>query len=511
MDRLLLHQLIGVLTKSSDTCDFERMCNLFDRLLTITNDSSIYGQVLWYSCSQPTKKQFTNFIISRFVENQSRLPISSIVNYKHTYESLSALQLVSRHGDVDLINLLLQLGANVWKSSTHGKVAFHFAAKNAEQDGISSIIIETIRVLCQHMNDEPLANELFRKFAIVPAAIETNSSVIVQTVLSQMRTPFEMRLLIQYYEHSLQAMVDSDVIDCILKQIKKVCKQDILMQSPIDLAMQYNNLHAMRLSIDLGFKCSDQFVDNIFLHLRRTLISERQPHLFTNAYKCFRYLIDQIIERCENDENNRILNLLHNLIEYKFSFKVCHRLNEPEVVVNGNYLTFSLLNHCGSISRCLSHMPIPIQFQVENNLLKYYRFSRHDEPVLQYLIQQNRLHFELSQNKIMTFFEQNCYPLYDITIRDSNEEVYERPDNSNDEYVLDKIRFQHFKQWLNKFCFEVQSLTTLSRNVIIHHYLNNFNGDWNVSNLKSTMLTIGRIRYLKQYFGNSMFDHIFNE
>lgn len=216
MDRLLLHQLIGVLTKSSETCDFERMCNLFDRLLTITNDSSIYGQVLWYSCSQPTKKQFTNFIISRFVENQSRLPISSIVNYKHTYESLSALQLVSRHGDVDLINLLLQLGANVWKSSTHGKVAFHFAAKNAEQDGISSIIIETIRVLCQHMNDEPLANELFRKFAIVPAAIETNSSVIVQTVLSQMRTPFEMRLLIQYYEHSLQAMVDSDVIDCIM-------------------------------------------------------------------------------------------------------------------------------------------------------------------------------------------------------------------------------------------------------------------------------------------------------
>ena len=204
---------------------------------------------------------------------------------------------------------------------------------------------------------------------------------------------------------------------------------------------------------------------------------------------------------------------LHQFIAYKFSFKICHRLNEPDVLIKGNYLTFALLNHCGTMAQCLVQLPIPGQLSVENNLLRYYRFSRHDETTLKYLLEQDRLNFGYEQIKqIVEFFNKNCHPLYDATV--NNDEI------ASEEYVRDKDRFRQFQIWLDQhYCSHPKALTTLARNMIVNHYLyydecnnNNNNNEYqSTRDLQNNICKmVVRFNFIQKYLGKQLFEYIFS-
>lgn len=209
----------------------------------------------------------------------------------------------------------------------------------------------------------------------------------------------------------------------------------------------------------------------------------------------------------------QIITQLQQLVSYKFSFKVCHRLNEPEVVIKGNYLTFALLFHCGFMAKYLAQMPIPVQFEVENNLLRYYRFSRHDEMALKCLLEQNRLDFGFEQSKFMLYFQQNCHPLFDASI--INRSDPDNDDKASSEYAQDKKRFHKFNKFLLQYHSEPKSLTLLARNVILKHYWwhSNSGNDQcdkcHQSNLQNINKIIARIHLVEQYLGKCMFHYIY--
>ena len=293
MDRLLLQKVVCTLCKS-DSFDMIQVANLFDRLLTITKDSSItFGQVLWYSIKNEHSHPFAKYILNRLIEynnknNNNKWSLTSIVNYAHTGECITPLHLASSFTNPDLVELLLHLGSDVWRPNIHGQVALHFALKKANKTTnlMSAQMFNVIEMLTQQMvtgsftghshakvtatnNNNLHVVELFRKFSIIPSIIQTNDHAILMLIIgkcSQSDIRFDYPLYLEYFEYAIQLMASDIVIDYLLEQMchqKHICERqksggnncnekNEKISSPVDLALQYNNLHAMLQSIRLG-------------------------------------------------------------------------------------------------------------------------------------------------------------------------------------------------------------------------------------------------------------------
>lgn len=219
----------------------------------------------------------------------------------------------------------------------------------------------------------------------------------------------------------------------------------------------------------------------------------------------------QLVKSCEDLTGCKPLQRLHQFLSHLVSSKVCHRVNGPEVVINGNYLTFALLNHCGSMARYLVELPLAVQFPVEKHLLRFYRFSRHDGPALKCLVRQERLRSPVDTATVASFMQQNCPPLYDPTVQSSNSP---NDDLAAREYAQDRIEFQRFIEWLDYYRTQPKSLARLARNAI-------FNGFWKLGSateccsadqppsLQEMSVIARRFDYQRQLLGKTLFDHTF--
>lgn len=249
MDRLLLHQIISLLSKSVDSPpDIERIGLLFDRLLIVAKDAAYLGQVLWFSTRQANCHPIAVSVLNRLVKCSTKWNIASVVNYAYTWECLTPLHLASGFTNLPLIELLLQLGAEVWRPSTNGQVAMHFAIKQLKNNSS----MEVIQMLCRKMvfTDDTLP-ERFRKNGIVPAAIEANQSAILN-MISHCGIKFEYRLYLEYFDYALQTMANEEVTGHLLEQLRSCSLGLADGTSPVDLSLQYSNMRAMLQAITLG-------------------------------------------------------------------------------------------------------------------------------------------------------------------------------------------------------------------------------------------------------------------
>lgn len=215
----------------------------------------------------------------------------------------------------------------------------------------------------------------------------------------------------------------------------------------------------------LGFHCPRRLFEDGFLLLRPLMVSEREgEEQFAISKRCIQYLMGQLVEHCsgENLAHPQTHRLLQKLVFQRTIFKTLYRLNESEVIIEGNYLTYALLKHCGFMATTLVNLPLPVHFPVERKvLLPYYRFSRHDESALRSLHRQNRLLSPaMSAAKLVNHFKQNCRPLYDSSLN--------RGSSSDEEYALDKLAFDNFCTWLEEEAKEgPRVLSTLARNAFV--------------------------------------------
>ncbi|KAH9407203.1 hypothetical protein TYRP_012752 [Tyrophagus putrescentiae] len=434
MDRLLVHQIVSGLSKfnsssssssseGESSCKVHRLEALIDRLLTTATDpTSSLGQVLWYCVQNRTVEghQLAAYLLNRLVEindhnNQDRFKVASVVNYVHSSACRTPLHLLAVDFSSQsaenhlLIERFLALGADALRADVHGLVPLHLVIRQMKEQNDSDQdegeVIKVIGLLLQAMIKQQseaknTTEELLRKLAIVPAAIDADSSLVLE-MLDQAGVHFSRRLIFEYLEYALQADAGVQVTGHLLKKLKSssstFAAENAL--SPIGLTLQYNNHRALLQAIELD-----------------------REH-FPVAKQCFHYLLRQLVQHCTGPSlaSPATIRLLWQFTTQRLTFKVLHRPSQAEVVLSGNLLSYALLRHCGSMAIVLATLPLPVQFPVEGDvLLPYYRFSRHDVPAWRSLHRQNRLPKKATSS---TFFRTNCRPLYDNRLTTTHDDL----------------------------------------------------------------------------------------
>ena len=252
-----------------------RLEALIDRLLTTATDpTSSLGQILWYCVQNRTVEghQLAAYLLNRLVEmndhNQDRFKVASVVNYVHsstcrTPLHLRAVDFSSQSAENHhLIELFLALGADALRADVHGLVPLHLVIRQLKEqndgDQDEGEVIKVVGLLLQAMIKQQseaknTTEELLRKLAIVPAAIDADSSLVLE-VLDQAGVQFSRRLIFEYLEYALQAEAGVQVTGHLLKKLKSssstFAAENAL--SPIGLTLQYNNHRALLQAIELG-------------------------------------------------------------------------------------------------------------------------------------------------------------------------------------------------------------------------------------------------------------------
>ena len=288
MDRLLVHQIVSGLSKlnsssssssssseGESSCKVHRLEALIDRLLTTATDpTSSLGQILWYCVQNRTVEghQLAAYLLNRLVEmndhNQDRFKVASVVNYVHSSSCRTPLHLLAvdfssqSATNQHLIELLIELGADALRADVHGLVPLHLVIRQLKEqndgDQDEGEVIKVVGLLLQAMIKQQseaknTTEELLRKLAIVPAAIDADSLLVLE-VLDQAEVHFSRRLTFEYLEYALQAEAGVQVTGHLLKKLKSssstFAAENAL--SPIGLTLQYNNHQALFQAIELG-------------------------------------------------------------------------------------------------------------------------------------------------------------------------------------------------------------------------------------------------------------------
>ncbi len=280
-----MHQIVSGLSKlnsssssssseGESSCKVHRLEALIDRLLTTATDpASSLGQILWYCVQNRTVEghQLTAYLLNRLVEmndhSQDRFKVASVVNYVHSSSCRTPLHLLavdfsSQSANHHLIELFLALGADALRADVHGLVPLHLVIRQLKEqndgDQDEGEVIKVIGLLLQAMikqqsETKNTTEELLRKLAIVPAAIDADSSLVLE-VLDQAGVHFSRRLVFEYLEYALQAEAGVQVTGHLLKKLKSssstFAAENAL--SPIGLTLQYNNHRALLQAIELG-------------------------------------------------------------------------------------------------------------------------------------------------------------------------------------------------------------------------------------------------------------------
>lgn len=271
MDRLLVHQIVSGLSKlgqdevtsPSEICRLEA---LIDRFLTIAKEPLSLGQVLWYCVREEVAHPLAVYLLNRIVEQQQNFnfKISSVVNYVHTSACTTPLHLAAAFIQTDsgrqLFALLLSLGGDVLRADVHGLLPLHLVIKQVARASEGPEMAEILGTLVQQMINQESGNSksnstienLFRKWAIVPAAIDVNSVLVLEVLGQTGLVQFSRQLTFEYLEYALQNGLGEEVTGHLLKQLKRSSSDDLQKVSPIGLTLQYNNKRALLQAIDLG-------------------------------------------------------------------------------------------------------------------------------------------------------------------------------------------------------------------------------------------------------------------
>lgn len=276
MDRLLVHQIVSGLSKlGQDNVEVSpsEMCRLealLDRLLTSAKDPlPSLGQVLWYCVRTEAAHSLAIYLLNRIVEQQpnSNFKLSSVVNYAHSSTCTTPLHLAAGFLLTDsgrqLFQLLLSLGGDALRADVYGLLPLHLAIKQVARVG-GAEMAEILGTLVQKMitqetedakkvENKSAVEELFRKWAIVPAAIDVNSVLVLQVLDQTEVVQFSRQLIFEYLEYALQAGAGEEVTGHLLKQLKRSSSAaDLQKVSPIGLTLRYNNRRALLQAIEQG-------------------------------------------------------------------------------------------------------------------------------------------------------------------------------------------------------------------------------------------------------------------
>ena len=333
------------------------------------------------------------------------------VNVKYTPELKSPLYLSAYIGNKSITEILCRSGANVNEVTLKGETPLFPAI---EWTALSKNL-SVIHTLLSFGADVNIASTNGSTPLI--KAIESDSLPVIEVLLENGAKVD----LIHYKEMKCALKLNNNqIIEYLLKHYhKESVDQNIRSNiSAVDLCLQYFNLKAMRLSIELGFKASDQLFDNSLV-LLKTILPNNHPNI-SDAMFCFDYLMT-----------------FSHLFDFKQTFAFKYELPNNTKIISGNLLTYALLFNCSYMSKRL----IQIGVLIETSIFNYYRFDYNDWDSLKLIY--------LSGIQFPRNFCTKCYP---------------NSANTDPNYkIVNKNDFKEFCLWIKNMSSQPYSLSQIVR------------------------------------------------
>jgi ankyrin repeat protein len=295
------------------------------------------------------------------------------VNVKYTPELKTPLYVSSYIGNKFITSILCENGANVNELTTKGETAL-FAAIEWSALSNNLTIIEILLSFGAEVN-------IISKNGTTPLlkSIEVECFPAIQLLIEN-----GAKLDLINYEELKCALKrnNNQIIEYLLRVYgSNRCNEEIQsVVSPVDLCLQYLNLKAMKIAIELGFSASDKLFENPLILLKTILPNSHKS--FEEAKYCFDYLLT-----------------FKSLIDFNYVFAFKYELSVATQIINGNLLTYALVFNCSHMSYRL----IQIGSNIERSFFNYYRFDYNDLDSLKLLY--------FCGIRFPTNFNTKCYPM----------------------------------------------------------------------------------------------------